>query len=107
MNILKKAREKSKLTLDDVRYLLSLKSWSMLSKVESGKCFPTKEIAIGYHLLFGISIHDIFQSEIDGTRILLEGYAESRIEDMHAKTNGITQVERILALEQIKENVSN
>ncbi len=107
MNILRKAREQSRLTLDDVRYLLNLKSWASLSKVEAGKRFPTKEMAIGYHVLFGISLTDIFQSEIDTTKVLLECSVASRIEDVQAKSNGIIQVERLLALEQIQSNVSN
>lgn len=107
MNIFKKARLRSKLTLDDLRFVLNQKNWSSLSRVEAGKRLASKEMAIGYHVLFGIPFEAMFQKEIDEVKLFAEDYAASRIEDVQAKALGIDQVERVLALKQIQEHVAN
>ncbi len=107
MNIFKKARLKSKLTLDDVRYLLNLKCWGSLSRVEAGKRYATKEMAIGYHVLFGVPFEALFQKEIDEMKLFAQDYAASRMEDVQAKAHGVDQVERLLSLKQIHENAAN
>ena len=104
MSVFKKARERSKLTLDDVRFLLNLKSWGSLSRIEAGKRPVTKEVAVGYHVLFGIPFEDIFKTEIDQHIPFLGEYAQSRIEDMQSRKNGIDHVERIVTLEQIRDD---
>ena len=107
MNIFKKARLQSKLTLDDVRYLLNLKCWGSLSRIEAGKHYASKEIAIGYHVLFGIPLEALFQKEIEELKLFVEDYAASRIEDVQAKAYGVDQVDRILALKHLQEHVAN
>lgn len=107
MNVFKKARQKSRLTLDDVRYLLNLKCWGSLSRLEAGKRQATKEVAIGYHVLFDVPFEAMFKSEIEHFKLFSEGYAESRIEDVQSKSQGIDHVERILSLKEIAEKSSN
>lgn len=101
MTIFKKARLLSPLTLDDVRFLINHKSWSALSRIEAGKRNPSKEVAIGYHVLFNIPLDELFTREIEQFKVFLEGYTEARVEQLKEEGAGMLSAERIVYLEQL------
>ncbi len=100
---LKKARLRSPLTVDDVRMLLKQKCWSSISKMETGKRFPTLDTIIGYHVLFGIPLEELLKREIEQFKLFLEGYAQVRIDEIAEKSNGVNLAERIYYLQKFTE----
>lgn len=107
MNILKVIREKTKLTKGDVQRLLGLKCWGSLSRVEQGKRLTTKEIAIGYHVLFGCSFEDMFSKEIKRTKETVQAELPLLIEDLKGTNNAIDVIERLVSLEELRGNGTN
>ena len=103
MRELKKARLKSPLTLDDVRMLLKQKSWGPLSKIETGKRHPTLDVVIGYHVLFDVPFEKLLKREIEEFKLFLEGYVETRIDEISIKGNGVDLAERIYFLQKFME----
>ncbi len=104
MNIFKKARRTSPLSKDDVRILLNQKSHGSLSRIESGKRLPSKNIVIGYHVLFGTPLNDLLKSEIEQYQQDLEGFVEVRIGQLLEKGNIMETSECLIFLEHILEH---
>ncbi|MCR9171518.1 MAG: helix-turn-helix domain-containing protein [bacterium] len=107
MHVLKKARKRSPLTLDDVRMLLKQKSWGTLSRVENGKRYPSLEMVVCYHVLFAEPLEVLLKREIEEFRLFLEGYAEARIDEITYQSNGVDLAERIHFLSQFTEDGKN
>ncbi len=104
MTIFKIIREKTKLTKGDVQRLLGLKCWGSLSRIEQGKRLVTKEIAIGYHVLFGLPFEEIFKQEINQTQKYALSEAPALFDNLKGANNTIDQVERLLSLQKLQEH---
>lgn len=107
MRELKRARQRTLLTLDDVRVLLKQRSWGPLSKIEAGKRPPTLDVLVGYHVLFGVPVEELLMREIEQFRNTLEHRAEARIEEISSKGNGVDLAERIYYLQKFTSHEQN
>lgn len=60
---LKAVRLKTPIKIKDITALIGLKSWSKLSRIESGKNAPSWDIVFAYHVIFDIPIDQILPQE--------------------------------------------
>lgn len=104
---LKQARQRTPLTLDDVRVLLHQRSWGPLSKIEAGKRSLTLDVLVGYHVLFGVPVETLLVREIGQFRNTLESRVEARIEEIASKSNSVDLAERIYYLQKFTKYEQN
>ena len=107
MNILKTIREKTKLTIGDVQQLLGLKCWGSISRIEQGKRPTTKDIAIGYHVLFGLSFEEIFSKDIERAENTVRLQLPRLIEDLKGNQNAMDVIERLVSLQNLQDDQSD
>jgi DNA-binding XRE family transcriptional regulator len=103
MNIYKRSRLTSPLSIEDVRVLLNQKSHATLSRVEVGKQIPSLEIAIGYHVLFKTPLVELLQSEIDRCKLYLESYSKFRRDQLLERGNMMIHADKLVFLEQFED----
>ena len=59
-NNLRLYRKQSRLTQNDIAYLLNLSDNSPISRMENGERLPSIEVLLAYHLLFDSQLGDFF-----------------------------------------------
>jgi hypothetical protein len=104
---LKKVRSASPLLIDDMRALLGQKSWSPLSRVESGKQAPTFDMILLYHLMFHIPVSALVMRDIQHYKRALRKRLPQRIAELKSQHNSIELYERISYLEKNHERLTN
>lgn len=62
-NYLRTYRRRSFLSQDEVAFLLGVKTGTRVTRHEGSHRTPTMETAIGYEVLFGVPLHELFASE--------------------------------------------
>lgn len=107
MTLLKKARLRSPLSLEDVRVILNVKCHATLSRMELGKRSPSLEVIVGYHVLFNIPIQDLLLREIEQMKTHVEGYVEYRKNQLSEKSNSMAVADRLVFLEEFGDDVKN
>ena len=103
MNLYKRSRLTSPLSIEDVRILLNQKSHATLSRVEVVKQIPSLEIAIGYNVLIKTTIIELLQGEIDRCRLYLESYSKFRRDQLLEKGNTMIHADKLVFLEQFED----
>lgn len=105
--ILKKVRTSTPLLIDDIRALIGQKSWSPLSRVESGKQAPTLDMVMVYHLLFQSPMSTLLVGDIQFHKRKLVKHLQQRITFLKAQYNSYELSDRINYLERQYERLKN
>lgn len=63
-NLLRTYRKRTELSIEDVSHLLNMPDSSTLSRCERGYRKPNLEIIFTYHILFEVSVENLFENEM-------------------------------------------
>ncbi|HEY5591320.1 MAG TPA: helix-turn-helix transcriptional regulator [Paludibacter sp.] len=66
-NLLRTYRKRTELSIEDVSHLLNMPDSSTLSRCERGYRKPNLEIIFTYHILFEVSVENLFENEMKYT----------------------------------------
>lgn len=102
---LKKARKESKVSLQDMAYILNMDA-SNLSKYERGINYPTMRILLGYHILTKIPLKKVFRANLEALYTNLSLKVTNLISFLEDEVRTEKIARRLSALNNILDNIS-
>lgn len=102
---LKKARKESKVSLQDMAYILDMDT-SNLSKYERGINYPPMLVLLGYHILTKVPLTKIFKVNLENLYTNLSLKITNLISFLEDEVRTEKISKRLLSLENLLDNIS-
>ncbi|HZK68587.1 MAG TPA: helix-turn-helix transcriptional regulator [Paludibacter sp.] len=81
-NLLRTYRKRTELSIEDVSRLLNMEDSSTLSRCERGYRKPNLEIIFTYHILFEVTVEQLFENELKHTYVKIAKNIDPLIEEL-------------------------
>jgi len=104
MNLLKTYRKKSRLTQDDIAYILNKQKVS-ISRYEKGKRIAPLSILMLYKIIFNVTLKDLFRVRHRNLKFQIHKRSQALIEKLQKEVQSPRVQERIESLQNIVESI--
>jgi transcriptional regulator with XRE-family HTH domain len=88
-NYLRGERRATRITQDEIAFLLGLKDGSTVSRYESGPRLPDLRVAFAYEAILGISVRELFEGVFREVELGVQARAKILAERLGEKTPAI------------------